>query len=297
MGATELNAWIRSCWEMTLCYVPWTDIKAFGNSNFFTALAGSLAGAFAGAYIAQRIANRNKDRDELLKEIRNTNAAITLSVGICNSAVNMKQQNIKSLKEDFMTARAELLEIRQKYQPGVIQGDSELHKFNFKFDLRALPMPQLPTETLQKQIFEKLSVGNRPLSAVVSLIESTTLLREAIEKRNQLIEQYTAESAFKDPLFYLRYFGLSYSEDPVDLVYPNLVDAIYSYADDAIFFSHLLCDDLSESGRELSAEFKKNFGKGAPPVNKANFEKPLTAGLLPGNEAYADWLNGFVKKK
>lgn len=294
MGVSELNTWIRSCWEVIIGYVTWDHIKAFGNSNFLMVLVGSLAGAFAGAYAAQRIVERSKARDDLLKEIRNTNVAITLSCGVCNSLLKMKKQNIKSLKEDFESSRKKLIEIKRKSQTGEIHGSMP---FNFKADLQLMPIPQLPTETLQKQVFEKLSVGNRPLSAVISLIESTVWLSESIEKRNQLIEQYKAESADKDPEFYKYYFGFPYADGHVNLMYPNTIDAIYLYTNDAIFFSHLLCDDLNKHGKVLSAGFKKKFGRGAPLVNEVDFEKPRTTGLLPNNEDYLDWLNGFVKKE
>ena len=275
--------------------MTWENVKAFGNSNFLTALVGSLAGAFAGAYVAQRIAERNKTREELLKEIRNTNAAIMLSFSICNSLLALKKQHVKSLKEDFKSSLAEFLEQSRKFQKtGEIQGGSPYH---FKADLQSLPTSQLPTETLQKQVFEKLSVGGRPLSLVTSLIESTTLLNGSIEKRNQLIEQYKATSAVKDPKFVLRYFGLPYGDGQINLDYPDTIDAIYNYTNAGIFFSHLLCGDLNQHGKVLSAEFKKRFGKGAPRVNEADFEKPKAAGLLPGNEGYSDWLNAFVTKE
>ena len=76
MGVSELNTWIRSCWEVIIGYVTWDHIKAFGNSNFLMVLVGSLAGAFAGAYAAQRIVERSKARDDLLKEIQRCDHAV-----------------------------------------------------------------------------------------------------------------------------------------------------------------------------------------------------------------------------
>jgi hypothetical protein len=60
------------------------------NSNLFTSLIGALAGAFAGAYGGQLIVERSKTRDELLKEMRNTNAAIMLAFGMCNTALSLR---------------------------------------------------------------------------------------------------------------------------------------------------------------------------------------------------------------
>jgi hypothetical protein len=81
----------------------WQPIEAFFNSAFFaalfTAIAGSMAGAFWGAYGGQRIVERGKQREELLTEIRNTNATIMVAVGICNSFLGIKRQNVKPLKD------------------------------------------------------------------------------------------------------------------------------------------------------------------------------------------------------
>jgi hypothetical protein len=64
------------------------DAKDFFNSVFFTAIAGSLAGAFAGARAAQRIAEKTRNKEELLREIRNTNAATMVAFGVCNSLIS-----------------------------------------------------------------------------------------------------------------------------------------------------------------------------------------------------------------
>jgi hypothetical protein len=79
----------------------WQSAKDFLNSNVFTAIAGSCAGAFFGAQAAQRIVARGKERDELLTEIRNTNAATVVSFAICNTFLALKQQYIKPLKVNF----------------------------------------------------------------------------------------------------------------------------------------------------------------------------------------------------
>src|ERR1700761_3778509 len=77
------------------------DAKALGNSNFFTAVAGALAGAFGGAWAAQRIAESSKLRDELVKEIRNTNAAASILYGIANAHLGLKKQFVKALYDNY----------------------------------------------------------------------------------------------------------------------------------------------------------------------------------------------------
>ena len=57
------------------------------NSQFASSLIGALAGAFAGAWAAKKIADRGKLQEQLLAQIRNTNAAIIVSFSICNTAL------------------------------------------------------------------------------------------------------------------------------------------------------------------------------------------------------------------
>jgi hypothetical protein len=72
------------------------------NSNFVTSLIGSLAGAgagaWAGAYIAQKIAARTKLKDEMLREIRGTNEAISAAFAICQSALRLKASRPQGLR-------------------------------------------------------------------------------------------------------------------------------------------------------------------------------------------------------
>jgi len=82
----------------------WLEIKEFFNSVFFTAIAGSLAGAFAGAYGAQRIAERAKYRDQLLKEMRDTNAAIMVAFGVFNTLFSIKKLQAKGVSFAFLFA-------------------------------------------------------------------------------------------------------------------------------------------------------------------------------------------------
>lgn len=124
-----------------LLNIQWQDVKDFFNSVFFTAIAGSLAGAFAGAHGAQRIAERAKYRDELLREIRNTNAATNVALGVCNSLLSVKKQHVKPLKEAFVTQKAALRDHLNKRRLGEISKDAI---FNFLADLETLSLPQLP---------------------------------------------------------------------------------------------------------------------------------------------------------
>lgn len=266
----------------------WPEIKDFFNSVFFTAIAGSLAGAFAGAYGAQRIAERAKYRDEFLKEIRNSNAATMVSFGICNSLLSIKKQHVKSLKENFESQKAALLDFEKKRNERQISKDEI---FNFLADFQTLSLPQLPVDILQKQVFEKLSLVGRPLSLATTLRQTVDSLSASLDKRNQLIESYKmSNAAISAPL----YFGLP-QRGRINQDYPSLIDAIYRQTDDGIFFSQLLCKDLAEHGEQIAAQFKKQFGKDAPTISKCDFGKAEKDNLMPNDDNYPDWFTMFVK--
>ncbi len=269
----------------------WDTLKNFANSAFTTALIGSLAGAFAGAYAAQRIVERGKRREELLREIRNTNAAIAIAFGICNSLLSLKKQYVKELKIKYDTDRAAAQAFYERFIKGEVP-EEEL--FSFKADLQTLQLTSLPTDILQEVIFERLSLVGRPLNLVMTLAQTARCLDGSIEKRNTLIEKYKTESAEKNPKFPKLYFGLPYSEGHVNLDYPSSVEAIANQTNDGIFFSNLLCKDLSEHGQRLADEYKNMFKNEAPIVSKVDFGP--AADLLPDEKDYSDWTAAFVKK-
>jgi hypothetical protein len=266
----------------------WDEIKAFFNSVFFTAIAGSLAGAFAGAWAAQRIAERGKYRDQLLKEIRDTNAATTIAFGICNSLLSVKKQHVKALMENYANQRAALLEHKRKRDAGEIPRDAEFHFFA---DLQTLSLPPLPVDVLQRQIFEKLSIRGRPLNLTTTLGQSIHGLSTMLERRNQLIESYKSSGKPLDPALY---FGLP-QRGAVNEDYPSAIKGIYDQSEDSIFFSQLLCKDLVEHCRQVAARFKTEFGRGAPQVSEPDFVKAEQAGLMPDGANYRDWLTMFKK--
>jgi len=270
------------------------DLKDFFNSVFFTAIAGSLAGAFAGAYAAQRIAEKGKSRDELLKEIRNTNAAIMVAFGICNTLLALKKQHIKKLKENYDAQKADLLAFHEKRRSGQIDKDSV---FNIQVDFQHLSQSQFPSDILQNQVFEKMSVGGRPLSLVTTLSQTVHSLNLFLEKRNQLIDTYKASAPIPTEILVPLYFGLPSKGGHVNEEYPNALTAIYDLTDDGIFFSQLLCKDLTGHGENLASKFKELFGDGAPTINRPDFAKADCLGLMPKAENYDDWVSSFVKKE
>lgn len=223
----------------------WAAVKTFAGSSFVIALVGSFAGAFAGAIGAQRIAERFKERELATLQLRNSNAAIMVAFSVCNSMLALKSQHVCKLYTTFRRQKDELATFKRKRDEGVVSRETP---FQFQAELRALPMPLAPDETLQTQIFERLSVTGRALALAPTLSQTISSLGTSIATRNALIERFRASGGSDNPEFVNLYFGLRSSSGHLSTEYPDTIEAIHHLTDDAIFFSNLLCEDLRNYG-------------------------------------------------
>jgi hypothetical protein len=149
--------------------MPLQDIFDFFNSVFFTSITGALAGALGGAVAAQRIADSGKAKDELLREIRVTNAATIVAFSIANTLISSKKQQLKPLKFEYdeQKVAAEKAMLEQQSRPVV---------FEFRPNFSTLPTLDLPLPILQAHIFEKLSLQGRPILITTTLAQTIVAL-------------------------------------------------------------------------------------------------------------------------
>ena len=254
---------------------------------------GALAGAFAGAYAAQRSASRSKRKDEIVREVRQTNAAMSVSFTIFNAAIALKGQHVARLAAGLNSGRVRALEFLAKRAAGEFSPDTP---FEFQADLSLLPLMRVPGELLREVVFSKLSVTGRPLNLATVITNTAHVLDDSIEKRNSLIAEMKEVSARNRNEVAWRYFGLPTS-DGTHSEYPDTLGAIVRYLDDLIFFSKLLCRDLREHGLALAAEFKQKFDENELRISEVEFVGPKIVGLIPAEEEYQDWLTGFPKRE
>lgn len=279
-------------WQPVEPWFAWENLKSFGNSAFTTSLVGALAGAYFGARSAQRVAERGKLREELTSEIRKVNAALALSFGIVNSMLTLKKQHVAALKSAYDAERLRHEDYVAKRKTGQIQGDAP---FVLKADFRTMPAVTQPLPVLQDIVFGRLSAVGRPLNLVASLGEVVENLNTAITQRNELIEMFKAGKLPPGANIPDMYLALPYGGGHVNQQYPDLVGAISSYTDNAIFFTHLLCNDLREYGNEVAATFKKSFKDPAPRVTEVDFKQAEADGMLPNADEYKTWFTAFQK--
>jgi gas vesicle protein len=265
----------------------WTIARPLLDSNFVSAAIGSLAGAVGGAWAAQRIAEQAKRRDDILREIRNTNAAMALTVSITNTFLGIKRQHVKKLYDEFNETKSRVEKaIREN------QGRSQPAVIEFRANLETLPATVTPIEQLQNALFEKVALEPGPLMLVPILSNSISAFNVALGARNQLISQW--KGRLSEPDLVPLYFGFKHKGN-VDQTYPSIVDAIYTYNNDSIAFSRMLARLLNEHGNRKKAEFRKRF-RGTPP-NVSNFDLSKGEDVLPDEKDYADWEWVFEKKQ
>jgi hypothetical protein len=267
-------------------------LSDIANSAVVVALIGGFVGAVGGALGAQHIAERAKRKDELLKELRSTNAATTVGFTICNSFIALKRQNVLPLHENFSRDKEKREKFLAKRRSAEIDRNQP---FEFQADLRAISAPSVPMDTLKTQVFDRISAHARPLALVSVLGQTLASLDEAIGRRNALIGRFARGDVPKElvPNFY---FGMALPSGDTNQEYPDTVAAIAAYTDDMIFFSRLLCTDLMSHGGKIKAVLAKLGAKDVPSVSTAEFGKAAEAGLLPPDDHYTDWLNSFVEQ-
>lgn len=261
------------------------DLTATIILSFLTAGVGAGVGAFA----AQWIAERKKTKDDLVKEIRATNAAVSITFDILNVFLASKKQHI-GLVVAFEGAKAQLEQVLAAKRGGNPQA-----VFEFRMDLQSIPEILVPDERLQKIVFEKISIVGKPINLASVLVRSIHALGQSIAKRNQLIEKFREIDRDDHDTKTRLYFGLPDEHGHVDENYPSVMKAISNQTDDCIWFSKALIEELSKHGEKLKKTYEREF-RGQPP-NVTSVDLSLVEeGLLPPDENFVDWTKGFVEK-
>ena len=238
-----------------LSYLPaWsgfiTTAKSLAESNFITALVGSLAGAFGGAWAAQRIAERSKRRDELLREVRNANAAATMLYGIANSHLGLKEQHLQKLRDVFLEQGRDLELFKKAKAAGTVPPQQV---FEFNADLQTLRPILSPTEHITKIIFNEMSAPSAVLFVTPILLATLQSLNESIELRNSLVDSWNAN---RPKNLAELYFGLR-DGNMVDQRYSSAIHDIYNQTDDVIAFSTMIADAISEYAKTKRAAVER----------------------------------------
>lgn len=250
---------------------------------WFSAIVAAIS-AFAGAMGAQVISSRSAKRKAIEDTISILNRAVFLSHSVRGSFLAVKDQQINDLHGNYMLARRAFEFARKNPTGGV-------YTVNFHLET----MPSVATES--KEIVRAL------LSLDVALpqpLVMATLLQSAIDdflgynsQRNEWIKEFREFKASDEEKAKL-YFGFRVNGNMQDNTYYSLVNALKDKCDDAIAFSHLLSEQLSEQSWSFRRSHYWRFQKpkvGAPVISlKKDY-------LLPDMQQYNEFLEKAVLPK
>lgn len=259
----------------------WETLRDFGNSTFFTSIAGAFAGAWAGGRIAQVLATRARNKEELEREIRKTNAAAIMASSLCDDLSGMLRQYVKPMKEQYDADLAAITALLAA--PVKPNGPPPA----FEANLMQLSGPTLHIENLERLIFGDIS-NNRAIRLFTALSQTVINVHSTVRQRNQLVEEFRAH---QDPHATLRhrYFGFPNAHGQIDVRYKTTLEGLHSALWDGTYFSMQLALMLASHAGDLERRYKKTFGRPAPKAIELDFSRLTERGLMPDSKNYPDW--------
>jgi hypothetical protein len=214
-----------------------------------------------------------------------------LAFSICSKFLGLKRQIILPMYEDYQQGRREFTEARQAFADGDRSRTAE-----FVGNFQTISPIWLPTESLEKQIIERISIRGRGLAAAVDLISVVDALDQSIKNRTDLISEFYKDTTSTRMDLALKYYGLQNTRGVTDEKFYSNAEALYKQTDDCIFFSKVLADDLFEYERRLCRRSMwRGFRLPVPKLVREKWNFPETRRLLPNESNYVDWLRGFPK--
>jgi hypothetical protein len=246
----------------------------------FIPVASALTGACIGAFASQFIAARNKERDELLREVRSANAACTMAYSITDSFITVKKDIVKPLVDSFAAQRQRFEVARRNFIPGV-SAPVDVH-----FDLQTFTLVRTPVGHLQDIVFKGISAPVRAITVMAVLDRTITGLESFHKERNTVCDEHRIKGMDADA-----YFGFQ-TDKGADERYSSTLRNMSMYTDDAIYLSKLLADDLRAYALGLKQELPQRLKDRAPTITSADFSK--AADMIPSAEKYKDYETMFV---
>jgi hypothetical protein len=242
-------------------------------TDFSIAAVGALAGAFAGAIGAQRIAERSKAREELLKEVRNTNAAATLAYSITEAFIGVKKDNLTPLLSHFAEGRASFIEFLQNRRPEDV----------FPLD-RYMPtlQPVLTSiEYLRQIVFDRVTASSKVLAIIDLLWRSIAAYNDYCLQRNKLIEEFKANPP--DPFVYFGLENGGFSDER----HPSILGAMLTFTDNSIQASKRLAEELVSHANELKTTMRRRQRARIPTIQHGDYSS--VSELMPDPAQFAAW--------
>ncbi len=269
-------------WEL------WDGLFPLLNSAFISAFLSSLAGAGAGVLGAQWVSDRSARRLELRTALQQANAATVLAASMVNILAATKRQLIEPMTSKYEADRAEALALLERAAAG------QRVELRFEANFIAVTPIPLPSAELGRLIYGSPRMPAQAIATMAMLDQAVSELNSSLSRRAELIA--TLRSSGHDHDGYLRfYFGLRRRDGNIDSMYPDVMKAIASYTDDALFFTAYVSRRTQAHAEQLAAKLKaldRTFDA-ARGVSRVDFAPAQEAGTIPSDAAYEDWLKTF----
>lgn len=244
--------------------------------GILTAAIGTIIGAW--------LTSRANTKRRVVDELRALHAAYALCFTVANKALALKRQHLRPMWDKYSAAT-------EAYDAYVV---NPIGPFAIDLDLQTLSQPRFADESLERIVFEKCSLGHRGLAAIVSLRDATKDVKESIDFRNDLINNFRENTPATEFEKIAVYVG-AYHEEKVDQRFGHNLEALFKQIDDCIFFSMFLADQILQSERKLRGRNWWRFRLNLPKQYPADWSLARNEALIPPESQYVDWLRGFKK--
>ena len=235
------------------------------NSNFWAALAG----AFAGAVAASKFASRQQKRDDLIRMVNETNAAISISYSACEAYLAHKA----GLIDDLTNAYDRALEAYKELQSS---GSDQCPSISLNMIEPNLGLVQC--SALQDLVYRIPSTTAVIRLAAILNHRNATLNGHMVERNELIRAMRLMDGADRTALF----FGLAKKDGFTDKTYPHLVNSLSELIADASSSAGLFASCSRRRASE-SAGTEDGFRRSSRPVFKSKLLMELfrTLTIMP----------------
>lgn len=270
-----------------------TIVKDVSNPDGYTTrlvspLFAACFGAFFGVFFAAKFTHRSEEKKYKLEELRSLLKTASLSAQVCNSAISLKRQHVKSLVDTFLSNRNQVL--RELGIP-----TSKKNTILLNLDMQTISIFQAATCDLFKQVNKEILLPEVQAQVSAAFASSENIER-LISNRNAWISEFRSKDLTEHEVMIL-YFGIPDGKGTLDTTYFDLVTNLGDCTNDLIFHSYMINYRVSKVLLQKMENYRVTY-KNAPfsiPFFGLNAQEK--AELLPDFKNYSEWMVESVEIK
>ena len=242
----------------------------------------------------RELKGEKRKKHSTAKTLLRTNVAIGLVYQFITTFLNIKQQHVQGMYDDYEAANKLIHAHYKGLQDGTIPRGTPS------------PVPPLNNFSVEKQdvrvekledVLEDLTVTGRPIHAASVLRQSAMSLNMLLGERDAMLQKLKAETnggqlGFRQIAFM---FALPVGKG-ADFTFQSNVRGIQGKTNKSIHFCRILYEDLYAHGKTARAAYTKKYRSQIPEITELSFDKGKAATLFPDRDEYKDWDESFVTR-